>query len=235
MKVFSISDLHLSLCGEKPMEIFEGWDNYLESIRKSWLEQVTEDDIVVIAGDISWAMRLEGFKKDVEFLTELPGHKIIVRGNHDYWWSGITKVRSALPPKIYALQNDCLRIGKYLFCGTRGWTVPERNQVLNKEDDKILKRELIRVDLSLCYMDKMRKKDDLVIFVMHYPPFDSARTFDKFTKMFESHKVDIVIYGHLHGKNIRCINYEKRNDIEYYLTSTDQIGHKLILISTEKL
>ena len=230
MKIFLISDLHLSLCGEKPMEIFEGWDNYLEIIKESWLKNVTDDDIVVIAGDISWAMRLDEFKIDLEYFAHLPGKKVLVRGNHDYWWSSVTKVRSILPPNCYALQNDCVRIGEFLFCGTRGWTVPERNQSLSEEDEKILNREIIRVQLSLSEMQRMRQEGDKVIFVMHYPPFDSARTYTKITELFEANGVDVVIYGHLHGKNVRCKLFERRNNIDYYLTSTDQVGHKLVSI-----
>lgn len=230
MKVFSISDLHLSLCGEKPMEIFEGWDNYLESIRASWLDVVSEDDIVVMAGDISWAMRLEEFEKDLVFFDDLPGKKVIVRGNHDYWWSSLAKVKAALPKDFFAIQNNCIRIGDYLFAGTRGWLVPERNMTLKEEDQKILDREIIRADLSLSQMNSLRQDGDKVIFVMHFPPFDSQRTFKGFSELFEKYNVDIVIYGHLHGKNVRALKFENRQGVKYFLTSTDQVGHKLVSI-----
>lgn len=230
MKIFSISDLHLSLCGEKPMEVFDGWDNYLDCIKQSWLSNVSDDDVVVIAGDISWAMRLDEFQVDMQYFESLPGKKVFVRGNHDYWWSSVTKVRAILPKNCYVLQNDCVKLQNVCFCGTRGWTVPERNQTMSEEDEKILNRELIRADISLNEMARVRKPGDKVVFVMHYPPFDSTRTFDKFTQLFELYKVDVVIYGHLHGKHIRSKLYELRNGVSYYLTSTDQVNHQLVPI-----
>ena len=230
MKLFSISDLHLSLCGEKPMEVFEGWDDYLNSIKQSWLEQVTDDDIVVIAGDISWAMRLDEFVVDSAYFADLPGTKILIRGNHDYWWSSVSRVREVLPPKCYAIQNDCVRVGDFLFCGTRGWNVPDKGQPLSEEDQRILDRELVRMDLTLDAMNKMRKDGDTVVFVTHYPPFDAVRSYTTITEKLEKAGVDIVIYGHLHGKKVRCLKHEVRNGIEYFLTSTDQVGHKVVFV-----
>lgn len=231
MKIYAIADLHLSLCGQKPMEVFgDNWDNYTEIIKQDWQSKVTDDDIVLIAGDISWAMKLEEFKCDLEFFNGLKGKKIFIRGNHDYWWDSISKVRNALNENMYAIQNDCIRFDNLIICGTRGWVVPERNQTLGADDEKIYKRELERVALSLKAMQKIRQNNDKVIFMIHYPPFNSARQQNEFLNLFEEYGVDVVVYGHLHGKKIKATLYEERNGIKYYLTATDQIDHHLVEI-----
>ncbi len=224
MKVFAISDLHLSLCGEKPMEVFgNNWDNYLEIIKKDWLEKVSEDDVVVIGGDISWAMKMEEFEIDLNYITALPGKKIIIRGNHDYWWSSLTKVRNVLPKNMFAVQNDCVKIDNVIFCGTRGWLLtPEEEQ-----DEKILARELIRAEMSLQAMQRIKKEGDKVVFIIHYPPLLSRKP-SVFTNLFEKYGVDSVIFGHLHG--IRSDRFIELNNIKYYLTSTDMVGHRLTKI-----
>lgn len=235
MKIFAIADLHLSLCGQKPMEVFgESWDNYTEIIYDDWKSKVTDDDIVLVAGDISWAMYLEEFKLDLKFFDGLKGKIVFTRGNHDYWWDSISKVRGALEENMYAIQNDCLRFDNLLICGTRGWVVPERNQALTEFDQKIYNREVERTVLSLKSMEKLRKDGDKVIFMIHYPPFNSTREQNEFLDLFEKYKVDVVVYGHLHGKNVRCDLYEMRNGVEYYLTATDQINHHLVEINLNK-
>lgn len=221
MKVFAISDLHLSLCGEKPMEVFgNNWDNYLEIIKKDWESKVSEEDIVVIGGDISWAMRLEEFEIDLKFITDLPGKKVIIRGNHDYWWSSVSKVRNVLPKGMYALQNDCVKLDNVIFCGTRGWLINGEEE----SDEKIFARELLRAEMSLQSMQRIREENDKVVFVIHFPPLLSRKP-SEFTKLFEKYNVDSVIFGHLHG--IRSDRYIELNGVKYYLTSTDMVGHRL--------
>ena len=221
MKVFAISDLHLSLCGEKPMEVFgNNWDNYLEIIKKDWESKVSEEDIVVIGGDISWAMKLEEFEIDLKFITDLPGKKVIIRGNHDYWWSSVSKVRNVLPKGMYALQNDCIKLDNVIFCGTRGWLINGEEE----SDEKIFARELLRAEMSLQSMQRIREENDKVVFVIHFPPLLGRRP-SEFTKLFEKYNVDSVIFGHLHG--IRSDRYIELNGVKYYLTSTDMVGHRL--------
>ena len=149
MKVYAISDLHLSLSGEKPMDIFgEKWDGYLEKIEQNWQSIVNDDDVVLISGDISWAMKLEDAVNDLQYIAKLKGKKILIKGNHDYWWQGINKVRNSLPPNVYALQNDSVKIGNYVFCGSRGWTVEGAND-FTEQDLKIYRRESERFKLAL--------------------------------------------------------------------------------------
>ena len=232
MKIFAIADLHLSLCGQKPMEIFgDSWDNYTDIIYNDWQSKVTDDDIVLIAGDISWAMYMEDFKVDLEFFNGLKGKKVFIRGNHDYWWDSISKVRANLKENMYAIQNDCIRFDNVLICGTRGWVVPEKNQKLDEYDQKIYNRELERTQICLKAMEKLRKESDKVIFMIHYPPFNVAREQNEFMDLFEKYKVDTVVYGHLHGKSVKTCLFEIRNGVKYYLTATDQIKHHLVEIN----
>ena len=230
MKVFAISDLHLSINSNKPMNIFGPvWENYLEEIENSWSSLVTENDLVLISGDISWAMKLNDAKADLNYLSKFSGKKVIIKGNHDYWWSSISGVRSLLPENLYALQNDALRFGNYVVCGSRGWTVPEITHK-TEDDEKIYKRELIRMELSLKSALELKQDGDTLIVMMHYPPFNSKLEENDFTKLFEQYGVDIVVYGHLHSydKKQRLITYIK--NIRYYLTSCDLVGNKLIEI-----
>ena len=230
MKVFAISDLHLSNTCDKPMNIFGPvWEGYFEQICKDWVNKVSSDDVVLIAGDISWAMKLEDAVIDLNEIAKLPGKIIITRGNHDYWWKSLQSIRSNLKPNMFALQNDSIKIGNYVFCGTRGWTVSEDGQY-SVEDKKIFDRELIRLELSLTSAQKLLKDGDKLICMIHYPPFNTKLEKSEFMKLFEKYNVDKVIYGHLHGKNIKAIKYVKINDIEYYLTSCDQVKNTLVEI-----
>lgn len=231
MNIFCISDLHLDLTNSKPMDIFgSSWENYLEEIEKSWEENVKDEDIVLISGDISWAMTLKEFEKDLDYLKKFKGKIVLNRGNHDYWWSSITQIRNILPKNIYALQNDFIRFENVLICATRGWELPERNEEINETMQKMIDRELIRMELSLSQMQAQRKETDTVIYMLHYPPFNSTRQQNAFLDLLEKYNVDIVVYGHLHGKNIRATKQEERNGIRFYLTSCDQVENQLVKI-----
>ena len=149
MNVFAISDLHLSVNNPKPMDIFgPQWESYLDKIFLDWQEKVEEDDLVLLAGDFSWAMKLEDSVSDFEMIKKLPGKKVIIRGNHDYWWKSITAVRKILPENFYAIQNDALKFQDVIVCGTRLWNLPDMKK-FTEEDEKIYKRELIRLRLTL--------------------------------------------------------------------------------------
>lgn len=230
MKVFAISDLHLSVNNPKPMDIFgEVWEGYLEKIFADWKAKVSEEDIVLLAGDFSWAMKLEDTKKDFELLEKLPGKKVIIRGNHDYWWKSISAVRSFLPEGFYAIQNDAIKFDNVVICGTRGWTIAERNQSLSEEDEKIFKREVIRLDLTLASASKMKEEDDVLICMLHYPPFNFFHDDCEITELIKKYGVDKVVYGHLHSLKAPSLLVVKEN-IPYYLTSCDEIDNTLVRI-----
>ncbi len=230
MKVYAISDLHMANSVEKPMDIFGGnWVGYMDKIRADWQSKVTEEDLILIGGDISWAMDLEDAKTDIYSLVDLKGKKVMIKGNHDYWWSGITKVRDMLPENFFALQNDCLKFENYVICGSRCWSVPGSPD-FKEQDMKIYNRETERLKLSLKKAMEMREEGDKLIALVHFPPFNVRRDNSAFTDLFEEFGVDAVIYGHLHGKNVRSEKMVIKNGIKYYLTSCDQIENKLMEI-----
>ena len=231
MKVFSISDLHLSTVVDKPMDIFDQkWQNYWDKIKADWELKVGEEDLVLMAGDFSWAMRMEEALPDFALFEGLKGKKVILRGNHDYWWNTISQVRSAIPENFFALQNDCLRFENILICGTRGWLVPEGNN-LSSDDKKIYLREIERLKLSLQEMQKQRRPDDKVIAIMHFPPFNGRREESEFTKLFVVNDISTVVYGHLHGKDCRADKYLKKFGIDFWLTSADIVDFELTEIT----
>jgi len=227
MKIFAISDLHLSLMVEKPMDVFGGeWENYVDKIKENWQKTVGKDDIVLIAGDISWAMKLEETKADLDFIDKLNGTKIIIKGNHEYWWKSISAVRDILPKSIIALQNDSVKIGDYIFAGTRGWVVKESDNDPNftEQDQKIFDREAIRLRLTLDSTKRFKENNEKVICMMHFPPFNSKRENSLFTDIFKEYNVDAVVYGHLHKTAGRYDKKFIKDNIPYYLTSCDLIG-----------
>ena len=228
MRIYAISDLHFSVNNPKPMDIFgPTWEGYLDKIFADWKAKVSDDDIVLLAGDFSWAMKLEETKADFDMLKDLPGKKIIIRGNHDYWWKSISAVRNVLPLGFYAIQNDALKFGDYIICGTRLWNLPDVNKSLSAEDDKIYKRELIRLEMTLQNAQKMKTGDEKIICMVHYPPYTFKEEDNEVTSLMEKYGVYKVVYGHIHAMCKQNLVLNK-NGITYYLTSCDIVGNKLI-------
>lgn len=229
MKVFAISDLHLSTVVEKPMDVFGAdWEGYFEKIQADWQEKVGEDDVVLLGGDLSWGISIAEAKPDYDLIAPLPGKKVVVRGNHDYYWDTLSKIQKAFPDFLF-LQNNCIRIGKLLIVGSRGWTIPGDD--VSAEDKKIYDRELIRLELSLGAMQRVRKGKDYVVALLHYPPFDAKYSDSEVTAFLEKYNVNAVTYGHLHGKNVRVNPKVVKNEIPYFLTSCDLIGNRLVFIT----
>lgn len=231
MKIFAISDLHMSNGNSKPMDIFGAkWVDYLDKIKNDWDAKVTDEDVVLIGGDISWAMDLPDAIIDINTLIPLKGKKVFVRGNHDYWWKSISRVRTSLPENFFALQNDSLKFENVIICGSRAWCV-EGSPDFKEQDRKIYLREVERLRLALKSAEKIKQEGDEIYCLIHYPPFNVRREDSLFTKLFEEYGVKKVIYGHLHGKDSRADLKVLKNGIEYYLTSCDLVDNKLILIS----
>lgn len=231
MNVYAISDPHLSTVVNKPMTIFgEHWNNYWEIITEDWKSKVKDDDIVLISGDISWGLTLEQAKPDIDLIAALPGKIVIGKGNHDYWWpKSVTKLKKWLPSNIYPMINNCLRFDNILICGSRLWAF---GPSATTEDKRILEtHEIPRLNKSLEEMNAMRKNGDIVIAMTHFPPFDMQMQESRFTKIFEENKIDIVVYGHLHGDICEVKQtHQIINDIDYYLTACDQVKHHLVKI-----
>ncbi|MBQ8320171.1 MAG: metallophosphoesterase [Clostridia bacterium] len=228
MKIYAIGDLHLSTNSEKPMDIFgAGWENHFKKIKNDWERKVTDEDIVLIPGDISWAMKLEDALADLELLAPLKGKKVFIRGNHDYWWNGISKIRAAAPTEqFFFLQTDAIRIENFVFVGSRGWTCPGSPD-FTERDEKLYKREAERFRLALIEGEKLKKEGDTLIALVHYPPFNLKREESAFTMLFKEYGVDKAVFGHLHGSAFFPMCTQK-DGIEYLLTSCDKTGFQLV-------
>ena len=219
MQIYAIADLHLSLTSEKPMDVFgEAWRGHAEKLERNWRERVQDDDLVLIPGDISWAMQLSAALPDLSFIGNLPGKKILLKGNHDYWWSAIGRVRSNLPEGMRALQNDSIVEDGIGICGSRGWLCPGSNN-FNAEDQKIYLRELDRLSLSLASLPAVETK----IAMLHFPPFLDKEKGSGFTERLEDAGVQIVVYGHLHGDANRYAFEGERNGITYHCVAADKL------------
>lgn len=229
MHIYAIGDLHLS--GEpptKPMEIFgEHWLGHKEKIKQHWLETVTENDTVIICGDISWAMNLEGAAQDLDWLAQLPGRKLLLRGNHDYWWTSLAKMQKRFGEHFEFLQNGCIMLGDIAVCGTRGWILPSAEN-FTPEDEKIYKREAIRLELSL--QAAVKEEPASIITAFHYPPLFAPTEQTAFTELLEKYNVQHCVYGHIHGEN-HVITFEgERDGINYKLVSCDTQDFRLYKI-----
>lgn len=231
MALYAIGDLHLSGGVDKPMDIFgEQWLRHHEKIKENWQRLITDEDTVLIPGDVSWAMNMEQARVDLEWIHELKGKKILLRGNHDYWWSSVTKLNLLFEDMSF-LQNNFYEYKEYAICGTRGWICPNENK-FEAQDEKIYQRELQRLKLSL---DGARKKGFGRIIVMtHYPPTNDKLEPSGFTQIYEEYGVDKVIYGHLHGSESQEYALQGMiNGIEYILSSCDYISFSPIRILNE--
>lgn len=226
MKVFAIGDLHLSGAVNKPMDLFgKNWEHHDARIAVAWRERVGEDDLVLLPGDFSWAMKKEEAAVDFAWLAALPGKKVMIRGNHDYWWNSLAQVRAMLPPNTYVIQNDCCSFGDVHVAGTRGWACPG-SAGFTQEDEKLYLREVNRLRLSL----ERLPRDGFRIVMLHYPPLNEKREESGFTEQLRDAKVDFVVYGHLHGRSCRYAFEGRRDDVEYRLVSADHLGFSPLAI-----
>lgn len=228
MSLYTIADLHLSFGVSKPMDIFSGWDNYVEKLEDNWRRKIKDEDTVVIAGDVSWALRIEDAKPDFEFINSLPGRKIIIKGNHDYWWSTVKKVETFLKNNNYdsisVLLNSAVGIDDFCICGTRGWLYRSESE----NDRKILMRETGRLKRSL---DVARKIGLEPIVFMHYPPVYGVDESKEILDILIERKVKKCYYGHIHGNRAakRIVTGEYKG-IDLQLVSCDYINFSPILV-----
>lgn len=242
MTIWAIADLHLAISvPEKSMEVFgEPWLDYAEKIQRHWKECVTPDDLMLIPGDISWAMRPEEARLDLEWIDQLPGTKLMLRGNHDYWWSSLSQVQKVLPPSIHLIQNNAFKWKDAVIGGTRLWDTPEyqfgpyikfsenpRARALTEKEDnsaeaeKIFLRELGRLELSLKAMQA--HKATLRIAMTHYPPIGAQLEDSRASVLLEKYQVDICVFGHLHNIKTAASLFGTKNGIQYRLASADYL------------
>lgn len=226
MNIYAISDLHLSLASPKEMDIFgQHWEGHFEKIKESWQNTVQPEDVVLIPGDLSWAMRLEDALPDLDAICSLPGKKILLKGNHDYWWSAPSRVRSILKNNTFLLQYDSKDLGDLAVCGSRGWILPA-DKNFSAEDRAVYEREKIRLRLSL---DSVRDKEKEIIVMMHYPPIGPRGEATEFSKILEEYPVRRVVFGHIHNAEPGSRQYTDAlsGGIVYNLVSCDYLDFKL--------
>lgn len=231
MSIYVIGDLHLSFAVDKPMDIFgNNWENHAEKIKQNWIEKVKPEDTVILPGDFSWATYLEEAKADFEFLNSLPGKKIMSKGNHDYWWTTVTKMRQFLKENnvenIDFLYNNSYLIENKIIVGTRGWITNFKTA----ENAKILKRENDRLRLSIEDGIKKFGDDKEIIAFIHYPPFFKEQVPNEFSfiQTMKKYKIKKCIYGHLHGESHKEAIEGMVDGIEYKLASSDYLNFDLI-------
>jgi uncharacterized protein len=229
--IWGISDLHLSFSTDKPMHVFgEHWRNHHETMAAAWDAEVAPDDVVLSPGDISWAMKLEQAKPDLDWIAARPGRmKVLTRGNHDYWWSAIGKVRSSLPATLVALQNDAVDLGDVVVAGSRLWACPGALD-FDAADEKIYLREVGRLKISLEAGRAMAKGRPLIAAI-HYPPFDKRKDDTAFSKLLEEFDVKLTVYGHLHGRHAHRTAFEgERNGVVYKLIACDHLEFRPVKV-----
>lgn len=224
MRIWGISDLHLSFSTDKPMHVFgEHWKGHDEKMAAAWDASVADDDVVLVPGDLSWAMKLEQAGKDLAWIGARKGKKkVLTRGNHDYWWSAIGKVRDALPATLVALQNDAVDLGDVVCVGSRLWTCPGALD-WDEHDAKIHLREVERLKLSLQAGQKMAAGRPLVAAI-HYPPFDKQQQPTAYSRLLAEFGVQLCVYGHLHGRRAHRTAFEgDRDGVRYRLIACDHL------------
>ncbi len=235
MAIYTIGDLHLSFHENKPMSIFgENWKGHEEKIKRDWIEKVKENDLVVIPGDFSWSMYLKDMYEDFSYLNALPGRKLLLKGNHDYWWTTLTSMRKFLQENhfdnIDFVYNTAYEFENYIIAGTRGWGQNEEG-----EDKKLLKREIARLELSLEEAKKLDEKEGKEILVfLHYPPIIQSNVIHNemsgFIKAMKKYGIKKCYYGHLHSVSIKEAVEGQYYGIDFKLVSADGLDFKLLEI-----
>ena len=241
MAIWAIADLHLSFgVPNKQMDVFgPQWKNYTDKIKEHWHALISPDDLVLIAGDISWAMHVEEARPDLEWIGRLPGTKLLIKGNHDYWWSSLSKLKAILPPSCHLIQNNSWTWQEISIAGARLWDIPSLNfnEIINfkanergqkglterddsHESQKIYQRELGRLETSLKSMHPAAKKR---IVMTHYPPIGHTFQETEASRLLEKYQVDICVFGHLHNVKPALSLFGQHHGVTYHLTACDYL------------
>ena len=218
MALYAIADTHLSFGTNKPMDTFEGWNDYVNRIEYNWNRLVEDSDTVILAGDISWAMNFEELKADFEFINRLKGEKIILKGNHDYWWNTLSKMNAFVEENgfntISFLFNNAYDINDVSVCGSRGWLFDSEEE----HDEKVLNREIMRLRRSL----ESAKCEEKIVF-LHYPPITTNSKCDEILQVLKDFGIKKCYYGHLHGDAAKYALNENIEGIDFELISCDKL------------
>ncbi|MEG1726952.1 MAG: metallophosphoesterase [Acidaminococcaceae bacterium] len=229
MNIYAIGDLHLSgTPPTKPMTIFgQHWENHWSKIKASWLAQVQAEDTVILCGDTSWAMHLTTALADLTAISDLPGQKIILRGNHDYWWSTLKKLQTQTQGTLAFLQNNFYASGQTAICGTRGWNLPLAPD-FTSEDFTIYQRECLRLENSL--QQAQAAGYQKIIVALHYPPLYNKQDDSMFAQLCTRYRVHTCVFGHIHGEDSTQVFQGELNGTTYRLVSADTVAFQLQLL-----
>lgn len=221
MALYAIGDTHLSIGRDKPMDIFGGkWENHTEKLREGF-SALTDGDVCVICGDLSWGVGMEETREDFRFIDSLPGKKIILKGNHDYWWSTAAKAKRFFAENgittIDILHNNFFEYGEYALCGTRGWFFEEEKD--GEHDRKVMRREIMRLEASLNAAGDRKK-----LVFLHYPPLYQHYMCPEILELLKKHEVRLCCYGHIHAKGCAYAFNGWRDGTEFKLVSADFVN-----------
>lgn len=231
MSVFTIADLHLDVkTNKKSMEVFGSkWQNYTDRIKSNWKKLVTDNDTVIIPGDISWGLTTEAALSDLLWINELPGHKILLKGNHDFWWSTLSKMRRIFAENnidtLTLLQNNAIEVEGFIIAGSRGWFVDRTVQStqLDVNYDKLVNREVIRLRMSLEHAKALNIQNNREIIVfLHFPPIWNDFCCNEIVDLLLEHGIKKCYFGHIHGCYTQggCFEYK---GIEFFMVSADYL------------
>jgi hypothetical protein len=221
MALYALSDLHLSHANDKPMDIFgENWKNHTQKIFENWNSTVSENDTVLVAGDISWAAKLDEAKQDLDFISELKGKKVLICGNHDYFWNSTARLND-MYDNMFFVKNSYYDYNGIAICGTRGWICPN-DTLFTDHDLKIYNRDVNRLRTSLEAAKQKGYKE--IVAMLHFPPTNDKKEISGFVELFKEYDVKKVVYGHLHNEDYFHNSLIGEVDgIEYFLTSADYL------------
>jgi predicted phosphohydrolase len=243
MSVWALADLHLSFgVPDKNMDVFgDKWKNHPEKIQTHWLANIQQDDLVLLPGDISWAMHTEEVKPDLDWIEALPGTKVMLRGNHDYWWTSLSKIKKVLPPSIHVIQNNSYVWKDVVVGGSRLWDTPEysfqryidfqdnpRTKKLTvtdndlQEAEKIFERELGRLEASLKTMTQAPSAAKRIA-ITHYPPIGAELHASRAAALLTKYGIDVCVFGHLHNIKHEALSFGTKDGVRYILASGDYL------------
>ncbi|MCL2579244.1 MAG: metallophosphoesterase [Oscillospiraceae bacterium] len=227
MSIYAIGDLHLSVAAKKPMDIFDGWENHAEKLIENWKAKIGPEDTVVLAGDTSWGMDLAQAAADFRLLEKLPGQKILLKGNHDYWWTSMAKMTAMLESygfeTLRFLHNNSYYIEGAHICGSRGW-IFENGQPF---DEKMIRREGLRIEASL--QSRGNQQSETILF-LHYPPIYAGQTLEAYIKLMQKYGVSRCLYGHIHSQGHKYAVEGECRGITFHMISADYLAFDPLLV-----
>jgi predicted phosphohydrolase len=229
-RLFALADLHLSGTGHKPMDVFgELWRDHAERMARAWDSSVAETDTVLVPGDISWARNMVEAAPDLDWIGARPGRKLLLRGNHDSWWSSLTRVRGALPDRCEPLQNNALEFEEWIVVGARGWTGPD-DPYAKAGDERVFGRELERLRASIADADARFGRSRPRLAMTHFPPWVDGQQPTRVVDLLHAAGVRLCVYGHLHGDDHKRAVRDERRGIRFVFAAADAVNFAPLLI-----